>query len=240
MCISNNAMPYVIGGVIAAVAIVASYGTATPAVIGAEAGVEGGAAAAGGGAVAAGGATATGYGVAAGGTIPTGAVGGTIPAAGGVSTASYVAGGAALAGAGLSAYGAKQQGDAAKMAADYNADAMKRSAQSIEAQGAQVASDRLLKARRLEAAQVTGAGAGGVNPFAGSPLAIESETAEFGELDSLRIINNAQRSAWGLQTQANITGWEGEQARTAGNINAGSTLLGGASRAYYGYAMSGN
>lgn len=237
MCISNNAMPYVIGGVIAAVAIVATYGAATPAVIGAEAGAAG----AGAGAAGAGVGAGVGSGAAVGAGAGAGAAAGTGAAtAGGVSTASYVAGGAALAGAGLSAYGAKQQGDAAKMAADYNADAMRRSAQSVEAQGAQVASDRLLKARRLEASQVATAGAGGVNPFAGSPLAIESETAEFGELDSLRIINNAQRSAWGLQTQAGLTGWEGEQARTAGNINAGATLLGGASRAYYGYAMSGN
>jgi len=130
---------------------------------------------------------------------------------------------------------ALQQGQQAKSAADYNAAALRATAISTENVGAQKAADQLMKARRLEASQVAAAGAGGVSPSTGTPLTIEGQTAEMGELDSLRIINNAQRTAWGYQTQANITEMEGEEAQKASYIKAGSTLLGGASSAYYGY-----
>jgi len=142
---------------------------------------------------------------------------------------------AAVTSAAISAGAAIQQGDTARKAANMNADAQKNTAISVENQAAQQSADQKLKAKRIEASQVAAAGAGGVDPATGTPLTMESQTVEFGELDSLRIINNAQRTAWGYQSQANIGQYEGEQQETASRLNAGATLLGGASSAYFGY-----
>jgi len=136
--------------------------------------------------------------------------------------------------AAVSAAAAIQQGQTARQAANMNADAQRASAISQENVGAQESADQIMKAKRIEASQVAQAGAGGVDPSTGTPLTMESQTAEFGELDSLRIVNNAQRVAWGLQSQANIGQYQGQQMQTGSYLNAGSTLLGAASNAYFG------
>jgi hypothetical protein len=141
--------------------------------------------------------------------------------------------------ASISAASAIDQGQKARTQANMTADAQKNTAQSVEEQGAQAAADQKLKARKMEATQAATAGAGGVDPVTGTPLKIEGETAQFGELDSLRIINNAQRSAWGYQQQADITEFGGEAKRDASTLSAASTLLGGASNAYFGYKSMG-
>ena len=142
---------------------------------------------------------------------------------------------ASAAGAGIAASAQMQQAQTARDAADYNAQVQRDTARSVEQEGAQAASDKKIQAKRFAASQVAAAGAGGVDPSSGTPLTLESQTAEFGELDALRIINNAQRTAWGYQTQGNITEWSGGRAYQAGQLNAGTTLLGAASRSYYGY-----
>jgi cytoskeletal protein RodZ len=142
--------------------------------------------------------------------------------------------GAAVAGA-----SAIQQGQNARTQANMTADAQKNTAVSVENQAAAVASNEKMKARRIEASQVAAAGAGGVSPSTGTPLTIETQTAEFGELNSLQIINNAQRTAWGYNTEANITQFGGEQKQDASYLQAGGSLLGGASSASFGYAGAG-
>jgi peptidyl-tRNA hydrolase len=141
----------------------------------------------------------------------------------------------AAVGTAVSTYGAVQQGQNAKAAAKANADYQKKAAVSAENVGAQQAADKTLETRRVMGSQIASAGAGGIDPNTGSPLAIGTQTAQMGELDSLRIINNAQRTAWGYQTQAGIDEWQGDKAATAGYFNAASTALGGASNAYFGY-----
>lgn len=139
--------------------------------------------------------------------------------------------GTALVGAGLSAYSAVAQGDATKKAADQNADLQRKTAISTENAAAGVAADRIQKARLLAGSQVASAGAGGVDPVTGTPLTLEAQTMQKGELDSLRIISNAQRTAWGYEAQGNIDEMQGDNAQTAGYMNAGSSLLGGLSKA---------
>ncbi len=146
---------------------------------------------------------------------------------------------AAVAGAGVATYSAYEQGQSAKSAADANANAQRKTAISQENVGAQQAADAQLKAKRTAAAGVAAAGAGGIDPNTGTPLTLSGQTSEFGELDSLRIINNASRTAWGYQSQAGIDEFQGNQARPAGNTNAGATLLGGTSSAAFGAANSG-
>ena len=153
----------------------------------------------------------------------------------GEGAAAYIGAAMAAAAAAVSATASYQQAQTARATAESNAEMQRRSAVSIEQQGAQAASDKLIQAKRFQASQIVAAGAGGVDPSTGTPLTLESQTAEFGELDALRIINNAQRSAWGYQTQGSITQWAGGRAYQAGQLNAGASLLGGASNAYYGY-----
>ena len=163
-------------------------------------------------------------------------------AAAGVATAgSFVAANAgtiaavgSLAASGVGAAGVIQQGQTAKKASEINAENQRKTAISVEDVGAQQAADQKLKAKKIEASQVAQAGAGGVDPATGTPLTMEGLTAEFGELDSLRIINNAQRTAWGLRAQSNIGEYEGSEIEKASYLNAGSSLLGGVSNAYFG------
>ena len=142
-------------------------------------------------------------------------------------------------GAATSAYGAVQQGQNAKKAADANAAAQRATAISGENQGAQQAADAQMKAKRTAASGVAAAGAGGIDPNTGTPLTLSGQTAEFGELDSLRIINNASRTAWGYNSQAAIDEFQGKQAQTAGYFKAGATLLSSAGSAYFGGAQAG-
>ncbi len=150
----------------------------------------------------------------------------------------FVAAGMAAIGAAVSAASAISQGQSAKSTADYNAAAQQATAKSIQDKGAADAADQRLKTQRLVGTQIANAGAGGIDPNTGSPLTVEGQTKEWGELDALRIINNAQRSAWGYTTQAGITSYQGGQQQTAAYATAGSTLLGGASKAYYGLSQT--
>ena len=137
-------------------------------------------------------------------------------------------------GAGVSAYGAVKQGQDAKAAADYNADAQRKTAISVENQGAQQAADKRQQMRRVEASQIAAGAANGLRTDTGTALNLAGETAAFGELDALRITNNAARSAWGYQTQASLDEWQGKQAQTAGYLKGAGSLLSGASNAYFG------
>lgn len=144
-----------------------------------------------------------------------------------------------LAATALSATASVEQGQSAKAAANANANSERQTAISTENAGAQAAADQKTKARQIAAQGAAAAGAGGVDPTTGTPLTIEGQTAQFGELDSLRIINNASRTAWGYQAQAGITQFQGQQAQTASDLDAGSSLLGGASSAYFGGVKTG-
>lgn len=136
--------------------------------------------------------------------------------------------------AAMTATSAIMQGQAQKEQADANAKAQRQMAISKENEAAQISADQKLKARKIAATGMAQAGAGGVDPVTGSPLTLDAQTIQFGELDSLRIINNAQRTAWGYQAQANIDEWGGNQAQTAGYMKAGGAILGGLSSAYFG------
>ena len=151
----------------------------------------------------------------------------------------YVAVSMAVIGAGISATSAIEQGQASKSAADANATAQRQTAISTENAAAIQASDKQLATRKLIATQVTAAGAGGIDPSTGTPLTIEGQTSQMGELDSLRIINNAQRTAWGYQSQASIDEFQGSAAQTGGAMSAGGTLLSSAGSTYFGGKTAG-
>ena len=146
---------------------------------------------------------------------------------------------AMIGGGAVSAYSSIQGGIDAKKSANANAAAQRATALSVQNQGSQQAADAVMKAKRTAASGVAAAGAGGVDPNTGTPLTVAGQTAEFGELDSLRIINNASRTAWGYNAQAAIDEFQGKQAQTAGYFKAGSSLLSSAGGAYFGGVQAG-
>lgn len=150
---------------------------------------------------------------------------------------------AGIAGAGLSAAGATESGEATNNAMNYQAAVAKNNA-SIGRQnaawdvqaGETAASNTGLKTKAVIGSQRAGASAGGVDSTTGSEAAIQTATGEGGMMDALTRRSDAARKAYAeevgatsqdAQAQLDIAG--GQQAEEAGFIGAGSSLLSGAS-----------
>lgn len=142
---------------------------------------------------------------------------------------------AAVIGAGVSAYSSIQSGNSQKKAANYNAEMERRKAQDALQIGAIEGAAKRDKARKIASQQAEGIAMSGVALDTGTPLALLTETAGLGELDSLRAVNNAQRQAYGFNASATLDEFSGNAASRTGILNGAGTFLGGASQAYYGY-----
>lgn len=147
----------------------------------------------------------------------------------------YVAVAASVIATGISTYSAIQQGQAAKNAADYNADVQRKAAAMETQRGATEAAEHRQKVKQMISRQNAAFGASGVEGSTGSAADVMTETAGMGELDALRIVNNSQRQAWGLESQARIGEYEGKVAYQQGIMKGTATLLNGGSNAYFGY-----
>lgn len=145
--------------------------------------------------------------------------------------------------AGVSAYGAIQQGKAQSAALEYQAQ-VARNNQTIASQYSQQAiadGENKVAAKQQQTAQMIGAqraamAANGVDLDSGSPLRLQEDSAKLGNLDALTIRNNAAREAYGYQLQglsyaqqAQLDQSAADNAVTAGNLNAFSSIVGGAS-----------
>lgn len=147
----------------------------------------------------------------------------------------WVAAVMAVAAAGTSAYSAVAAGENAKDTADYNAKIAENAARDANERGAIAAAEQRARTRQMTARQNAAMSSGGLDASTGTPLDIQTETAGMGELDALRIVNNAQRQAAGLKAQADLDLFKGNAARTAGYFGAAGSILGGlGSAAYYG------
>lgn len=146
-------------------------------------------------------------------------------------------------GAGVSAIGAVQQGQAQKQAADYQAavdrnnailsqrqarDALERG-QADQQAAMRKTADALGRARASYASR-------GVEGNFGSPLDVMGDMAQFGALDTSTIRGNSERQALGFEAQAansnasaSLRTMQGENAATAGVIGGMGSLLSGAS-----------
>ena len=128
---------------------------------------------------------------------------------------------------GVAAYGQVAAGENAKETADYNAEMQRRAALDANQRGSADAADKRQEVRRMIARQHAIMGAGGFDPNSGTNLSLMTETAGQGELDSLKIRYNAQRVGAGLNAQADLTTSQGNAALSAGQMNAGGTILSG-------------
>ncbi len=130
----------------------------------------------------------------------------------------------------IGAAGQVSAGQAAKKAGDANARVQTiMAADAIDrGKAAEASKRRETAARKGRQAAVFGASGAEINT--GSSLEILADTAQFGELDALRIRSNAEREAFGFLAGAAISRAAGKNARTSANLTAAGTLLGGAGK----------
>ena len=154
-----------------------------------------------------------------------------------------------LLGAGISAYSSYEQGRQANQIARMNADAQEKAAglaqQQAELQRTQtkIAADRQRKeTQRILSSQRVSYSKAGVDPGTGTPLLTAEDTLTEGEKDAMAIelagsIEEANIMAQSSQYRldAKMSRMRGSNARTAGNLQAGSSLLTGLGQFGSGY-----
>lgn len=145
-------------------------------------------------------------------------------------------------GAGVSAYGAYQQGQVAKSTAEYNADLMTQQAQNADLENRENMQRLATQNERTMASQRVNYAATGLEIGNGSPLQVQADTAKQLKLNMLDQNRAAQAQEQSLYAQAGATQWAGNNYAQAGMIGAGSSLLNGAasfSSQYYGMKKAG-
>ena len=128
----------------------------------------------------------------------------------------------------VGAMSAVSAGESQKQAADYNADVMDAQAQS-ERDAAAFEETRQREANsKLKARQRVAYLSSGVDLSEGTPLEVLGSQAGEMEMDAMAIRYNGEVKARQSESQAEIYRMQGNQARTAGYTNAGSSLMTGA------------
>lgn len=138
-----------------------------------------------------------------------------------------------IAGTALSAYGAIQQGQAAKSAGRYNEIVQKQQADQAMNIAGQKASNESVKTRQRVAAARAGAIQNGFETD-GSVGDILRTVETQGALEGLTAMWEGGVRAQGLRSSAELSRASGDNAETAGYIGAGSSLLSGFSKMYTG------
>ena len=137
----------------------------------------------------------------------------------------------AAAGAGLNIFGAIQQGEDEKRAANFNADQAEREA--IQTLTTAKEDERRLRAitRKEIGSMRANVGASGVT-MDGSILDILQESAANAELDALSIKNQGEMKSTALRNDARMQRYYGETAGSRALLGALGGAVGGASQYY--------
>lgn len=102
-----------------------------------------------------------------------------------------------------------------------------------ERQRAAIAADEQRRtASRIAAADVARRSGSGVDTNTGTPLAVEVATIGEGEFNAQQVLNEGALRAYRYEQEANTRKKAGQNALISGFINAGTTALTGAYRAY--------
>ena len=163
---------------------------------------------------------------------------------------SAVALAASVTAAGIGAYGAIQSSQAQSAAAKANAQIQAnnatvatQNANFAAAEGETNAATNEMKTRAAVGQEMTSQAANGVDVNTGSAADVRTSENQIGQLDAATIRSNAARQAYGYQTQsqnatsqASLDTTEAGNDITAGDINAGSTFLGGVGSATSNYS----
>ena len=131
-----------------------------------------------------------------------------------------------LASALVGVVGQVQQGQASKAAGKANARVQSIMAADAIARGEADEASQRRRTAAFKGRQAAAFGASGAEINTGSALEILADTAQFGELDALRIRSNAEREAFGFLSGAAISRAAGENAATSANLAGFGTVLG--------------
>ena len=160
----------------------------------------------------------------------------------GPETLALVSLGATAASAGVSAFGAIQQGEAAKASADYNAAVQRNNAiiQGQNAARAAAAGRSDAQIRSFQTAAQTGAaraayGAAGTDLSTGTPSEVQKSISQMGQFETMNIMDRALNQARSYnvaamsdEAQARLLQMQGQQAQAAGITGALGSIVGGA------------
>jgi len=131
---------------------------------------------------------------------------------------------ASLVGAAVSAYSAYQQGAQAEYAARYNAKVARNQAQAARDAANADADTQRRHYDRVLAAQRARYGASGVQTE-GSPLLVMLDSEEEAALDIARVRHGGAVAAQGLEAEAQLERYQGQRARRQSYLKATATLL---------------
>lgn len=129
-----------------------------------------------------------------------------------------------LIGTGISAASAYQQGQDASAIARNNAILANQQADETLRQGVDAQNQYRTRMRQFMARQRALAAGNNVQN-AGSPLALQEDTAALGEADIANIRNQAALDAWGLKVGAQQSLQKGSAAQKTANLSAFGDLL---------------
>ena len=142
-----------------------------------------------------------------------------------------------LAGAALSAVAAISAGKAESNAAKFNAEMAQQQAERERQIADRDAADhRRRNSRVLAASRARRAGSGVTSQ--GSPLLVDEATAAEIELGAQDILVGGASRAFGFEQEAALSKSRAKSARTGSFLQAGSTLLTGASKTDFGNFLS--
>lgn len=137
---------------------------------------------------------------------------------------------ALLAATTVSAGTAIMSGMQAKETADMNAEMQRRQGEA-DKDAALAQAEKIRKAARAQVGEANAAlAASGVSIGEGTPVRINEEIYKNSESDAYSTLLTGNRRARSAQEQAGIMQWQGQNAQTAGFLNAGSSILAAGSR----------
>ena len=139
----------------------------------------------------------------------------------------------AAAAAAVSAAGAAYSGVKQNEAAKYNASMQEANAKAVDTQTREAIRRQRIQNQAIMAAQRTSALSSGVEE-SGSSLLTLMENANRLEKNIADIATQGNAAQYAALNQATLARMKGKNAQTSGYIQAGSTLLSGASKAYGG------
>lgn len=138
-----------------------------------------------------------------------------------------------------SVYSQRQSSKYASAVAEQNADIADAQAKDAINRGNAAADQRRAQMRQQLGKQNSIMGATGADLSTGSSLDLFGDTAQYGELDALTTVNNAQREAYGYQVQGANALAQGQATKQAANSAITQTILTAPLKAYGVYQMGG-
>ena len=130
----------------------------------------------------------------------------------------------------FNAYASDQNGKYLNKIAKQNAAVSEQAADDAMRTGDINADAKRIETRGIIGTQRAGFAANGIDVNTGSAGLVQDDTAQFGELDALTIMNNAAREAYGYKTQAVDQRQQGKLAKYKGKMDAIGSILGGAEK----------